>query len=451
MATLTFKHMWGTGTKAMNRFWIAACWFLGLTLNQCCGMAADRPNVILILADDFGYECVAANGGTSYSTPNLDRLAATGARFEHCYAQPLCTPTRVQLMTGQSNVRNYVRFGLLDPKLTTFAHLLRKAGYATGIFGKWQLDNGIDGPKHFGFDEHCLWQLNRKPPRYANPGLEINGRQVDFSDGEYGPDLVQKHALEFLDRHRKESFLLYYPMMLTHGPFQPTPDSADWDPKAIGEAVNRHDRHFGEMVTYLDKHIGQLTARLDELQLRQNTLILFVGDNGTALKLSSEWQGQTVEGGKSIATDNGMRVPLIVNWPGKVAPRVVTDLVDTTDFLPTICAATSTPVPADLVLDGRSFLPQAQGQPGNPRRWLYTWYAPNQSGRVDKPIVFARNHHYKLYQDGRFMKLDGRYGESPLEEQQLDATAKEYQQELKQVLEQFNSARPAELSGAATR
>ena len=163
----------------------ASVWFLCvLSIWQIAGLAAEqagRPNVILIMADDLGYECIGANGGTSYPTPHLDALAAGGVRFEHCYAQPLCTPTRVQLMTGQYNVRNYVRFGLLDPQQTTFAHALKEAGYATCIVGKWQLASGFEGPKHFGFDEYCLWQLTRRPPRFANPGLEINGKQKDYS------------------------------------------------------------------------------------------------------------------------------------------------------------------------------------------------------------------------------------------------------------------------------
>src|SRR5205807_10380177 len=106
---------------------------------RAAAQAPRKPNIVLILADDLGYECLGCNGSTSYKTPNLDRLAATGMRFEHCYVQPLCTPTRVQLMTGLYNVRNYSRFGLLDPKATTFANLLKKAGYATCMVGKWQL------------------------------------------------------------------------------------------------------------------------------------------------------------------------------------------------------------------------------------------------------------------------------------------------------------------------
>src|SRR5688572_13126349 len=140
-----------------------------------------RPNVILIMADDLGYETIGANGGTSYKTPNLDKLAATGVRFDRCQVLPVCTPTRVQLMTGMSNARNYIEFGLMDPKATTFGNLLKNAGYPTAIAGKWQLGRVKDLPQKFGFDEACLWQHMRRPPRYANPGLEYNGEERDFT------------------------------------------------------------------------------------------------------------------------------------------------------------------------------------------------------------------------------------------------------------------------------
>src|SRR5688572_26221681 len=145
---------------------------------------ARKPNVILIMADYFGYEAVTANGGQSYQTPNLDRLAATGMRFEQCHVQPLCTPTRVQLMTGLSNVRNYIEFGAMDPKATTFAHRLKSAGYATAVCGKWQIGLEPDSPQKFGFDEAFLWWHMRRASRYANPGFEHNGVARDFK-GDY--------------------------------------------------------------------------------------------------------------------------------------------------------------------------------------------------------------------------------------------------------------------------
>ncbi|HVX11570.1 MAG TPA: sulfatase-like hydrolase/transferase [Pirellulales bacterium] len=424
---------------------------IAVILFAACGFAGrleadERPNVILMLADDFGFECLGANGGTSYGTPHLDDLAATGARFEHCYAQPLCTPTRAQLMTGQSNVRNYVRFGFLDPQQITFAHLFRQAGYVTGIAGKWQLGGGFDGPRQFGFDEYCLWQLTRRPPRYANPGLEIDGRQIDFDAGEYGPDLIQQYALEFVRKHKDHPFLLYYPMMLTHRPFQPTPDSPDWDPRAIGEEVNQDEKHFREMTQYMDKQVGELVALLEEVGLRKKkTLVIFLGDNGTA-KVDSQWRGITVHGAKAQAIDAGTRVPLIVNWPGRIpAGRVVADLVDTTDFLPTLCDAATIPIPTMPPIDGQTFLPLALGAKSSRRDWLYTWYAPNQ-GRVDEPIEFARTHGYKLFRNGVMHRLDDRYHEEPLDANQLDAEATAARQKLQTVLDRYAGARPPALA-----
>ncbi|MFN0121354.1 MAG: sulfatase-like hydrolase/transferase, partial [Blastocatellia bacterium] len=342
-----------------------------------------KPNLIMILADDLGYETIGANGGLSYPTPALDKLAATGARFTHAYAQPLCTPTRVQLMTGQYNIRNYLNFGSLVPNLVTFGNLLQKAGYATAMVGKWQLGYDLDLPKKLGFAESCLWQHNRRPPRYANPGLEINGEQKNYNNGEYGPDLLNDYAMDFIARKKDAPFFLYYAMTLTHDPYQPTPDSADWDPKAIGEQVNQHVRHFGEMVTYMDKLTGRLTAKLDALGIRDNTLILFVGDNGTGKGTPSRMRDQTGEktviGAKGSTVTYGMRVPMIANWPGKVvAGRVHDDLVDTTDFLPTLLAAANVKAPSNITIDGRSFLPQLRGRKGNPREWVYSWYSPRQ-------------------------------------------------------------------------
>ena len=265
--------------------------------------AAERkPNVVLILIDDFGYECVTANGGESYQTPVMDRLAATGVRFEQCHVQPLCTPTRVALMTGLGNKRNYTRFGHLDRSQKTFANLFQSAGYATCVTGKWQLSNGYEGPAHFGFDEYCLWQLNRRPGRYKNPGLEINGRQVDYTDNEYGPDLVSNYALDFITRKKEQPFFLYYPMMLTHAPYDATPDSSDYLESKSVKGKNKTKGHFPDMVAYTDQLIGQLVAKLEALHLRDNTLLLILGDNGTGRGTPSRFQGRDVVGGKGTST-----------------------------------------------------------------------------------------------------------------------------------------------------
>jgi len=424
--------------------------FLGavtLLANFGSTASARQPNIILIMADDLGYETIGANGSESYRTPELDRLAATGMRFENCFVQPLCTPTRVELMTGASNVRNYVRFGEIDPQATTFAHLLKKAGYATGIAGKWQLGRDKELPQKLGFNESCLWQHTRRPSRYANPGLEYNGVERDFRDGEYGPDLVNDWALDFITRHKAEPFLLYYPMMLTHGPYQPTPDSADWDPAFNGNEKKRKDpKYFADMVAYMDKLVGRVTAKVDELGLREDTLIIFLGDNGTGKEITSQLKGQPYPGGKGLTTARGMHVPLIVNWPGRVPAGTVNgELVSSVDFLPTLCEASGAKPQASVTLDGRSFLPSALGKKGAPREPLYFWYS--KDGGQARKTEFAMTQSRKLYRNGRFFDLtkDPFEEAEPLREEELSYEDAEVAKKLRGVLDRYADARPPEL------
>jgi len=443
---------------------LAVFFLISLAANLPALTAADsvsRPNIICIMADDLGYECIGANGGRSYRTPVLDRLAATGVRFEHCNVQPLCTPTRVQLMTGIYNVRNYVEFGQMDPQATTFANLLKQAGYATCITGKWQLGRDPELPKKYGFDEHCLWQHLRRPSRYKDPGLEVNGKEVDYTNGEYGPDVVNAYALDFIGRKKDGPFFLYYPMMLTHGPFDPTPDSADYaaagpegqngrlnDPAGKGKGKKNKARseaangHFGDMVQYMDKLIGKLVSRLDELGLRENTLILFVGDNGTGQGLRSMMGDQLIVGGKGQTNHRGTHVPLIASWKGRIAAgKVCSDLVDSTDFLPTICEAAGVTPPAELPIDGRSFLPQLRGETGQPRQWYYCWYAPRNNRLVGE---FAANQKYKLYRTGEFFDLlNDPEEQRPIKVGTLDGEAAAALKLLQFALDQYRDARPA--------
>ena len=409
---------------------------------QSLEKAQTRPNVVLILIDDFGYECVTADGGESYKTPVMDKLAATGVRFEQCHVQPLCTPTRVQLMTGLSNRRNYTHFGHLDPSQKTFGNLLKDAGYATCIAGKWQLSNGYEGPAHFGFDEYCLWQLVRRPGRYKNPGLEINGSQRDYSNNEYGPDIVSDYALDFITRKKDVPFFLYYPMMLTHAPYDATPDSPDYLEAKSVKGTKGNKGHFPDMVAYTDKLIGKLVAKLEELHLRDNTLLIVLGDNGTGRGTPSRFKGRDVLGGKGTTTMWGTHVPCIGNWPGHFASgKVYSDLIDATDFLPTICEVTAVPVPAELKIDGRSFLPQLRGEKGSPRDWLYAWYNP--SGGAKAKAEFAHDANFKLYTDGRFYAVEKDDNEkSPLADTALDADARAAREKLQAALKQFEGPRP---------
>lgn len=328
-------------------------------MSTSCALTAEsevkKPNVILIMADDLGYEALQCNGADKLKTPFLDKMAEGGVRFTNCFANPLCTPSRVKIMTGMYNVRNYIRFGILDPKQTTFANLAKKVGYTTCIAGKWQLGNGAELPQHFGFDQSCLWQHTIKgnkrtvdgkkyDNRFVNPEIDINGKTKRFTNGEYGPQVCTDFILNFMEKNKEKPFLVYYPMILTHCPFDPTPDSSDWDPKRPGSksykgegTVADQHRHFADMVNYMDKVVGQIVGKLDKLGIRDNTIVMFTGDNGTDRPIVTEWKGQKVPGQKGQMNDNGTRVPLIVSYPGKIKKGLVTDdLVDFSDFLPSL-------------------------------------------------------------------------------------------------------------------
>src|SRR5829696_1287042 len=249
----------------MKRFlWVT----LAAILAAAAAPAADRkPNIVLILADDFGFECVRCNGGTSYQTPNLDALAAGGVRFTHAYATPLCTPSRTQLLTGRYNFRNYVKFGEFDFKERTFAHVLKDAGYATCIAGKWQLAGGLQAPHQAGFDDYCLWQFDpdTKGSRYASPKVFRNGEPMTGLDGKYGPDVFCDHLCAFASKNKDRPFLLYWPEVLTHAPYEPTPDSNRPKPAGKGKEARKGAeavKNFPDMVTYLDKVVGRLVAHL---------------------------------------------------------------------------------------------------------------------------------------------------------------------------------------------
>ncbi|MDP6447093.1 MAG: sulfatase-like hydrolase/transferase [Pirellulaceae bacterium] len=369
--------------------------------------AARRPNVILIMADDVGSECFGCYGSKQYATPNIDRMAREGLRFSHCYSQPLCTPSRVKIMTGMSNVRNYSAFSILNRDQRTIGHALRDAGYETLVAGKWQLLGAEHYPERFrgrgtrpgeaGFDRHCLWQIDRLGSRYWNPLLNIDGATKEFSKDDFGPDVATDYIIDFMEKQRDSDkpFFIYYPMILVHGPFVPTPASQSRKSKD-------RQKNFEDMVVHMDKLVGRIVDKTKELGLEKETLILFTADNGTHKSLKSVLNGRTIQGGKGLTTDAGTREPLIAYWPG-VTPRgkVADDLVDFSDFMPTLMDAAGAKPPSGL--DGRTFLPQLRGQKGSPREWVYCYYCPRPER--SKPVRFVRDQRWKLYGDGRLFDI----------------------------------------------
>ena len=443
---------------------------LGLLLlagSLATSFAAKRPNIILIMADDIGVEGIGCYGGTSYRTPAIDRLAEQGVRFTHAYAQPLCTNTRIQLMTGLYNNRNWLYFGTLDPKAKTIGHYMQEAGYSTCIAGKWQLQS-YDPPSYpgshlrrgkgmqvteAGFDEYSLfhsWHTEDKGGRFKNPTMFENGKLLRELKGEYGPDHWVDFISDFIKRKRDDTkpFFVYYAMALPHRPFVPTPDSADWENDAAHETEDV--RHFPDMAEYMDKCVGRVVKQVDDLGLGENTLVIFYSDNGTHRKVTSQTRTGPVVGGKGRTTDAGTHVPLAVRWTGRIEPGLNDNLVDSTDFLPTIMAAAGRPIPRQAELDGISFYPQLLGKPGPVRPWVFCHYDPRPGWDKDqfRKIRFARDQRYKLYGDGKLYDVPN----DKLEKRPILASAdtpatREARQRLAQVLKQMPNPDPAPRDG----
>ncbi|MEZ5071547.1 MAG: sulfatase-like hydrolase/transferase [Bacteroidales bacterium] len=408
------------------------------------------PNVILILADDLGYETMPSYGGTSYQTPHIDRLASEGIRFEHCYAQPQCTPSRVKLLTGISNIRNYVRFGLLDTSQVTVAQLFRDAGYATGIGGKWQLGTNPGNVRQLGFDDYLVWQLTEgradstgRDTRYSRPVLDHNGQVILYDRTEYGPDAINRFSLDFIEKNSRNDrpFFYLYSMVLVHCPFSPTPDSPEWiDDDTTVMDYKGQAPYFEDMVAYMDRMVGNIYDKLEEEGIAENTLLIFTGDNGTDTPIVSRFRGKDVAGGKLLSTDAGTRVPLIARWPGVIEEgSECNDLTDFSDFMPTVLEAAGISVPDSLDIDGISFLPQLKGLEGTPRKWVYSWYM-NPMKREAR--VFARTHRYKLFDTGEFYESSvDVLEEHPLSSESLDQEAADTKAMLEEVLSGYEKRR----------
>ncbi|WP_425636499.1 sulfatase-like hydrolase/transferase [Algoriphagus yeomjeoni] len=382
--------------------------------------AQTSPNIILIMADDLGFETLGVNGSDDYKTPNLDKLAKEGMNFTQTYAMPLCTPSRVQIMTGKYNFRNYIGFGLLDPNELTFADYLKQAGYKTFIAGKWQLygnerqqelAGGKIGslPEEAGFDEYFLWQIKELGSRYKDPRISSNSGTETY-EGKYGPDLFTEQVNLFMERNKDDSFFVYYPMAITHDPFVPTPSNPGFE-EFDSKSKTNDPIYFGEMVNYMDMLVGSIVAKTEELGICENTLILFVGDNGTDRKVTSSQHGNAIKGAKGYTTTAGTHVPFIANWKGKIKPGSRNDnLIDFSDFLPTLLETANFQNSVALKTDGLSFYGQLLGKNSQRRDWIYCYYAPNW-GNFENAI-YVKNTEWKLYGDGRIYSLS----KDPLEQ-----------------------------------
>jgi arylsulfatase A len=412
----------------------------------------DRPNIVLLMADDMGFECLSSNGCLSYSTPVLDELADRGIKFNYTISQPLCTPSRVKIMTGKYNYRNYKAFTYLDPNEKTFGNYLKDAGYSTCVVGKWQLsgEDKVEGvqsdtaellvrPQHFGFDEYSLWNfIGESGNRFADPKIFQNGEVLGGLQNSYGPDVVSNYAMDFMERNKDQPFFLYYPMILVHSPFLPTPDSEEW--KDPGLRLKQEDRFFKDMVEYTDKIVNTLVEKVEELGLSENTIFIFTADNGTHVRLVTQTVNGPYPGGKGTMPDAGCHVPMVVYNPSKVKkPVVYNELFEFSDFLPTFLDFAGVPLPEGI--DGESFYQLFSGKKQKPRKTVFVHYDPLKGGGSERHYGrFVRNKEYKLYNDGRFYNV----GKDKLEKNSIseDALSPELKELRNSFQEELNTAPP---------
>lgn len=408
------------------------------------------PNIILIVADDFGYEIPTYTGGQSYQTPNLDALAHRGIQCTQTRSSPNCSPSRVMLLSGKYNFRNYVNWGIFDTTEKTIANMLHDAGYATCVAGKWQFDGGINSIQSLGFDSHCVitpfaaTAKNDEYFRYKNPHIYQDGMYLpdEQTSGKYGDDMFGDYMYEFIDSVANQPFFILYTLGLCHFPFCPTPDNPEFD--AWDPALHHSDtKFFPSMVKYLDKKIGQLISKLRATGLDDRTVIMFLSDNGSPNAIKSYFNDTLINGGKDLTKETGTHVPLIVYDPQMVSNTHFNgNLIDFTDFLPTIADFAGIEVPSNYgKIDGVSFFPGLTNN-SRIRDWVFCHWKPNSSS-TQRFQRFVQNKEYKLY-DSTNNKYFFHYSEDlferyPISDNHLTAREFEIKRQFEQILSQMHN------------
>jgi arylsulfatase A len=372
---------------------------------------ATPPNIVFIMADDLGVECLNSYGGTSYRTPHLTRLAEQSMQFSHCFSTPLCTPTRVQVMTGRYPFRTgWTRLidkrpredQYLDPRVEiTFGQVLKAAGYATAVAGKWQLSHLQEHPHHAeecGFDKHRLWIWKDGEAiqhRYWYPVMWESGRRMNNPGLDYGPDLCCEFLIQFMRQNARRPFFAYYPMILPHHPFFPTPSDGPRPGRMQSDAT-----WFGSMVRHMDTLVGRMMDAVDELGLSDRTLFIFTTDNGTKPAHTSMQNGRMVKGGKGKLSENGCHVPFIARWPGQIPAGTVSNaLIDLSDVLPTLAEIGGAQMPQGVVIDGRSFASVLIDGASGSREWVFTQLGGRRAIRDHRWKYVSGGYLYDLQSD----------------------------------------------------
>jgi arylsulfatase A-like enzyme len=382
-----------------------------------------KPNVILFLADDLGCHDMGAWGAADLKTPNIDALAAAGARFTNWYAAaPVCAPSRAALLTGRYPIRAGVPNNgqPLQPTEQTIASLLKPAGYETGLFGKWHLGNTADTvpnahgfDRFFGFHSGCIDFYSHRyywgEPRKVNYHDLWRDRTEIFEDGQYSTELFAREAVQFVRDNRSNPFFLYVPFNGVHYPMHAPRKYVDRFPDLEPER-----RMYAAMLSAVDDGVGLVMRALRELHLTDNTLVFFTADNGATREPRAGLNQQPAKGGdnrpfrgnKFSAFDGGMHVPMVMSWPGVIPKgQVLPQVGNHVDLLPTICRAAGAQVPADRTMDGFDALPMAVSREASRHDAIF-WSSQGQ--------LAVRRGSWKLVQNGKI--FDGTPGGArPLE------------------------------------
>ena len=361
--------------------------FLAFALTAFVCRAADRPNLVILLADDSGWGDYSINGNTNVSTPNIDSLARSGAVLDRFFVCSVCAPTRAEFLTGRYHPRSGVRgvsTGLerMNTDEKTLADAFKAAGYATGAFGKWH--NGSQWPYHplaRGFDEYYGFTSGHWGEYFDAP-LEHNGQHVRGKG--YIADDFTDHALEFIEKNESRPFVCYLPFNTPHSPFcvprefwerfkdKPiTLRGRDGKAEALPET-----RCVLAMIENLDANVGRVLRKLDELALSENTIVVFFSDNGPN---STRWNGG-MKGDKGSTDEGGVRSTFAIRWPGKIKTgTTVREIAGATDLLPTLANLAGVPLVSTKPLDGKDLSPLLLGTAHDwPERMIFS----HQNGKV---------------------------------------------------------------------
>lgn len=419
------------------------------------GGANAKPNIIYILADDLGFAELGCNGADKYKTPQIDALANSGVRFTRFYTAPLCGPSRALILTGryafrtgavtQDACKTIIRTGEKAEKMIPV--VLKQAGYATAMIGKWGQLSPSGDPAEWGFDHDLhfkgsgmYWNSKVAQPMSEGGNVRgdpdtyvIDGKTIKVKDNEYIPDILHRDATAWLEAHKSGPFFLYYSMSHVHGEILPTPDSVA-SPKGETDAARRQ-RHYVDNITYMDKLVGKLMAELDRLKLRENTLIIFMGDNGSAKPNAPEATigGQRLDGEKGSMKEGGGLVPFFAVWPGVTpAGRINAHVADASDLLPTFAEVAGAALPAGRVIDGRSLVSQLKGDTKSPRTWAFCQLSNN---------YYVREAGWKLDQSGTLYDMkDAPFKEVAVAADTKDEAALAARQRLAAALAGLNPA-----------